>query len=87
MYYTLYFTEELYPGTIGDSVLEAFNLIEKMYLNQYRGKDNSKEVYDWSLKFHERMFDSVSRIEEARKNIGQEDKRYNKIREELKSSD
>ena len=35
VYYTLYFTEELYPGTIGDSVLEAFNLIEKMYLNQY----------------------------------------------------
>lgn len=84
VYYTLYFTEELYPGTVGDCVLEAFNMNEKKYLNQYRGKDNSEEVYDWNLKFHERMFDSVSRIEEARKNIGKVGKRYNKIREELK---
>ena len=87
VYYTLYFTEELYPGTVEDGVLEAFDMSEKKYLNQYRGRDNSEEVYDWKLKFHERMFDSVSRIEEARKNIEQEGKRYNKIREELKNSD
>ncbi|MCM1244286.1 MAG: nucleotidyltransferase family protein [Roseburia sp.] len=84
VYYALYFTEELYPETIEDNVLEAFNVIKKKYLNQYRGKDNSEEVYDWSLKFHERIFDSVSRIEEARKNIGRIGKSYNKIREELK---
>lgn len=84
VYYSLYFTEELYPGTIDSEVLDSFEIKDKAYLNQYRGRDNSGEVYEWTLSFYERMFDSAARIKEAKKNIEQENNRYNNIREELK---
>lgn len=84
VYYALYFTEELYPGTVGSEILKSFDILGKDFLNQYRGRDNSEEVYKWKLKFHERMFDVVSRIREAKGNIGHENERYNSIREELK---
>lgn len=84
VYYALYFTEELYPGTVGSEILKSFDMLGKDFLNQYRGRDNSEEVYEWKLKFHERMFDDVSRIKEARENIEHENERYNSIREELK---
>lgn len=84
VYYTLYFTEELYPGTVGSDILKSFDMLGKDFLNQYRGRDNSEEVYEWKLKFHERMFDDVSRIKEAKENIEHENERYNSIREELK---
>lgn len=84
VYYALYFTEELYPGTVGSEILKSFDMLGKDFLNQYRGRDNSEEVYEWKLKFHERMFDDVSRIREARENIEHENERYNSIREELK---
>lgn len=84
VYYALYFTEELYPGTVGSEILKSFDMLGKEFLNQYRGRDNSEEVYEWKLEFHERMFDDVSRIAEAKENIGYENERYNSIREELK---
>lgn len=84
VYYALYFTEELYPGTVGSEILKSFDMLGKDFLNQYRGRDNSEEVYEWKLEFHERMFDDVSRIAEAKENIGHENERYNSIREELK---
>lgn len=84
VYYALYFTEELYPGTVGSEILKSFDMLGKDFLNQYRGRDNSEEVYKWKLEFHERMFDDVSRIAEAKENIGHENERYNSIREELK---
>ena len=67
-----------------DRILNSFDMLGKDFLNQYRGRDNSEEVYEWKLKFHERMFDDVSRIKEAKKNIEHEDERYNCIRKELK---
>ena len=84
VYYALYFTEELYPGTVDNEILESFDMLGKDFLNQYRGKDNSEEVYEWKLEFHERMFDDVKRRREAKKNIEYENERYNNIREELK---
>lgn len=84
VYYALYFTEKLYPGTVESEILNSFDMLGKDFLNQYRGRDNSEEVYEWKLKFHERMFDDVSRIKEAKKNIEHEDERYNCIRKELK---
>lgn len=84
VYYALYFTEELYPGTVSSEILESFDMLGKDFLNQYRGRDNSEEVYEWKLKFHERIFDDVSRIKEAKENIEHENERYNRIREELK---
>lgn len=84
VYYALYFTEELYPGTVGSEILKSFDMLGKEFLDQYRGRDNSEEVYEWKMKFHERMFDDVSRIKEAKENIEQENERYNSIREELK---
>ena len=84
VYYALYFTEKLYPGTVESEILNSFDMLGKDFLNQYRGRDNSEEVYEWKLKFHERMFDDVSRIKEAKENIEHEDERYNCIRKELK---
>lgn len=46
VYYTLYFTEELYPGTVGSDILKSFDMLGKDFLNQYRGRDNSEEVYE-----------------------------------------
>ena len=84
VYYALYFTEKLYPGTVESEILNSFDMLGKDFLNQYRGRDNSEEVYEWKLKFHERMFNDVSRIKEAKENIEHENERYNCIRKELK---
>ena len=84
VYYALYYTEELYPGTVDDEILKSFEMLGNDFLNQYRGRDNSEEVYEWKLEFHERMFDDVSRIKEAKENIEHENERYNSIRKELK---
>lgn len=83
VYYALYFTEKLYPGTVESEIMNSFDMLGKDFLNQYRGRDNSEEVYEWKLKFHERMFDDVSRIKEAKENIEHENERYNSIRKEL----
>ncbi|MCI8793035.1 MAG: nucleotidyltransferase family protein [Eubacterium sp.] len=83
VYYTLFFTEKLYPGTVDDKILDMFEPEDVHYLDQYRGRDNSDEVYDWKMDFYERMFHPRARIAEAEKNIGRESERYNNIREEL----
>lgn len=83
VYYTLFFTERLYPGTIDDSVLKMFETQDVRFLDQYRGRDNTDEIYDWKLNFYERMFHPQARKAEAKKNIGEESERYNNIREEL----
>lgn len=83
VYYALFYTEKLYPGTVDNNILEMFKPEDVRYLDQYRGRDNSDEVYDWKLNFFERMFHPQARMAEAKKNIGQESERYNNIREEL----
>ena len=72
VYYTLFFTEKLYPGTVDDKILDMFEPEDVHYLDQYRGRDNSDEVYDWKLDFYERMFHPQARMAEAKENIGQE---------------
>lgn len=83
IYYVLFYTEKLYPGTIDDNVLDMFEPDDVRYLDQYRGRDNSDEVYDWEMDFYERMFHPRARMAEAEKNIGRESERYHSIREEL----
>lgn len=83
IYYVLFYTEKLYPGTVDDKILDMFEPEDVHYLDQYRGRDNSDEVYDWKMDFYERMFHPRARIAEAEKNIGRESERYNSIREEL----
>lgn len=83
IFYVLFFTEKLYPGTVDDNILEMFEPEDVRYLDQYRGRDNSDEIYDWKLDFYERMFYPQARMAEAKKNIGRESERYNNIREEL----
>lgn len=83
VFYVLFFAEQLYPGTIGDSVLKMFETQDNRFLDQYRGRDNTDEIYDWKLNFYERMFHPQARMAEAKKNIGEESERYNNIREEL----
>ena len=83
IYYVLFYTEKLYPGTIDDNVLDMFEPDDVRYLDQYRGRDNSNEVYDWEMDFYERMFHPRARMAEAEKNIGRESERYHSIREEL----
>lgn len=85
VYYTLYFTEMLFPNTIDIEKLEMFKTSDELFLNQYRGKDNSKEVYEWNMEFSARMFNETARIKEAKKNIGKEHSRYRKIKNEVNS--
>ena len=83
VHYTLYFTEMLFPKTIDAKILQLFGNSNALYLNQYRGKDNSKEVYEWKTKFSDRMFNEAARIKEAKTNIGAEHHRYRKIKDEI----
>ncbi len=83
VYYTMYFTEILYPKTINEDVLKKFKVDDCSYLNEYMGKENSDERYKWNLTFEERVF-SRSRIVEAFKNLKEEDTRYEKIKTALK---
>lgn len=84
VYYTLYYTEKLYPGTINLSILELFKPKNVEYLNQYFGKDNSNEVYNWDMTFEQRMF-NCERCNEAMRNLSEESQRFDKIMGELKS--
>ncbi len=84
VYYTLYYTERLYPGTIDDSVFEMFKPDNTDFINQYKGRDNSTEVYTWEMKFEDRFF-SYKRKLEAMRNIEAENKRFTEILEKLKN--
>lgn len=85
VYYTLFYTEILFPGTIKEEILSQWGSGHEKFLNQYRGRDNSEEVYNWKLLFHERMFKPLARMKEAKENIEREGKRLEKIEEELRN--
>lgn len=78
VYYTLYYTEMLYPGTISDEHLNMFKTEDVSYLNEYKGKDNSDEVYSWEMDFIHRIF-SYDRQCEAIEKIGEENARFDMI--------
>ena len=83
VYYTLYYTEQLYPGTISEEHLNMFKPADTAFLNEYRGKDNSDEVYTWKTDFVHRVF-SYDRQIEALENIGEENERFKQIRASVK---
>ncbi|MEZ3426012.1 MAG: nucleotidyltransferase family protein [Lachnospiraceae bacterium] len=82
VYYTMYYTEILYPGTFRSDILKMFEVDDKEYLNEYKGRDNSDEVYKWEKSFVERVFSCTRRLE-AMKNIEAENKRYHDICKQL----
>lgn len=84
VYYTLFHSEMLYPGTFEIEILEKFKLEDVSFINEYRGKDNSDEVYKWETEFIQRAF-SYKRREEAMKNIETENKRFQNICQQLKN--
>lgn len=83
VYYTLYYVEELYPGTLNESVLEKFKPDHIDFLNEYRGRDNTEQVYKWNLEFKKRILNSERKLE-AMQNLSEEYDRYNNILKKLK---
>lgn len=83
VYHTLSYTELLYPGTVDSGVFDMLGMDDVSFLHQYKGRDNSDEVYDWNMGFYERMF-SPERKREAWNNIEAESNRFDRIQQELK---
>ena len=83
VYYSLYYVEKLYPCTLDKSVLDIFKPENIDFLNQYKGRDNTKEVYTWDSEFKDRVFNSLHKLE-AIKNISQEYERFNQILKKMK---
>lgn len=78
VYYTLFYSETLYPGTFDQEVLDMFKPDNIEFLNQYKGRDNTDEIYNWETDFVKRVFSYERRIE-AMKNIKEEYDRYTSI--------
>ena len=83
VYYTLFYTEELYPGTITEEILQKFKPENTDFLNEYKGRDNTNETYKWRLGFKERVLNSDRKIE-AMQNISEEYNRYKDLLAKLK---
>lgn len=83
VYYTLYYAEQLYPGTISEEHLDLFKPEDVSFLNEYKGRDNTDEVYSWDMDFAHRVF-SFDRQIEAMKNIADENSRFESIRSIIK---
>lgn len=83
VYYAMYHTELLYPGTFKKSTLDQFEPQNLDYLNEYHGRDNTDQTYKWESEFVKRVFDR-KRILNAKKNIGCENERYNNIIKEIR---
>lgn len=86
VYYTLFYAEQLYPGTISEEHLNLFKPDDVSFLDEYRGKDNSNEVYTWKMDFVHRVF-SYDRQIEAMENIGDENARYRNIKSIIKGQE
>ena len=83
VYYTLYFTEILYPQSISEDILNCFKPEDVSFLDEYRGRDNTDEVYKWKKDFIHRVF-SYDRQIEAMANIKDEDDRFYSIKDTLR---
>jgi hypothetical protein len=84
VYYTMYYAEMLYPGTFDTEILGKFKPGNVEYLNEYRGRDNTNEVYQWKTDFAHRAFSWGRRVE-AMMNIAEENNRFKDIRQQLKN--
>lgn len=85
VFYTMYHTELLYPETFSKDILDLFKTDNTEYLDEYRGRDNSAQVYKWNIPFEKRVFNR-RRVIDAKKNIEEENKRYNEIMKELRNN-
>lgn len=84
VYFTLYYVEELYPGTLNEEILNKLKPLDINYLDEYKGRSNSEEVYKWGLGFKERVLNS-ERILDAMENLSKEYERYDDMLEKLQN--
>lgn len=84
IHYTLFYTNMLFPETIDERIMFKFAEEKEDYLDQYRGRDNTEEVYKWEIPFCRRMFNPVLRVQEAKRNIDKENIRFNEIEEKIR---
>lgn len=82
VYATLVYTERLYPETVPENVLKLLEPEDTSFVDSYRGRDNSDEVYKWEMPFEKRFFSYERRLE-AMKNIKDETERYKEIMKSL----
>ena len=78
VYYTLYYVEELYPGTIAEEILLNFKPEITEFLDEYRGRDNTDEIYKWNASFKERVLNYEHKFE-TMQNLSGEYSRYKNI--------
>lgn len=84
VYHTLWYTEHLYPNTVPENVFELFELDNTEFVNEYRGRDNTNEVYKWKMDFYERFFNE-KRKHEIMENMKEESERFKSIVQVLKN--
>ena len=82
VYYAMYCVSTLFDGVIDSAVLAKFKPEDTRYIDQYKGKINTGEVYDWTDSFEKRFFDYRRKIE-ASKNVKELSKQYDKSLDEL----
>ena len=82
VYYAMYCVSTLFDGVIDSAVLAKFKPEDTRYIDQYKGKINTGEVYDWTNSFEKRFFDYRRKIE-ASKNVKELSKQYDKSLDEL----
>lgn len=84
VYYTLYYTEILYPNTVPKSVLIKIKPENLDFLQQYKGRDNTNQIYNWRSSFKERFFNLVERKKESYENIEEEVGRFEQIMKDIR---
>lgn len=84
IYYTLHYTEVLYPNTVPKNVLTKLRPPNLDFLNQYKGRDNTSQTYNWKSDFTKRFFNLVARKNEAYQNIKEEVGRFEQIMKDIR---
>lgn len=82
VYYTLYYTEIFFPLSVPPDIMEKFKPEDERFINQYKGRDNTNQVYNWKMDLISRAFSNDRRLE-AMKNIHEENERYKEIIKQL----
>lgn len=85
VHYAFYYTNILFPETVDSDVMLRFGLGNEEYLNQYHGRDNTAEVYEWNIPFYKRMFNPILRIRESKQYIEKENARFNDFGEKIRN--
>lgn len=84
VYYTMYYTEVLYPNTFRQEIMDMFKGEDEEFLFQYKGRDNSCERYEWKTEFRDRCFNR-HRSDAMLEQVFTENQRFNEIRKGLRN--